>query len=161
MYTAAAVLDIHTRAHRSLAGLMEHCLGLPAGLAGRALEGFAYPTLREQLHHAICAERYWIGVLQGRMVVDDDLEKYPDMPALIRLREQVAAAAADFIRGATERELNEPRPVKLWTGREAAVKPALVVLRISTHYYDHKGQISAMCRALGHPTPPRLDFPLD
>ena len=50
------------------------------------------------------------------------------------------------------------RPL-LWLLRAVGLLPALVFMRPFTHNYHHQGQVAAMCRLLGHPTPP-LDFPL-
>jgi uncharacterized damage-inducible protein DinB len=72
MHTPGALLDLHERGHRNLAALLAHCRDLTADEADRELPGFGYPTVRLQLHHIVGAEKYWIGVLQGRIDADDD-----------------------------------------------------------------------------------------
>ena len=57
----------------------------------------------------IGAERYWVGVLQGRMDVDDDDSAYPTLCALSEFRERVALATRAYIHGASAAELNTPR----------------------------------------------------
>jgi hypothetical protein len=46
-----------------------------------------------------------------------------------------------------------------WGNKERVLTPALVILRIVTHLYQHQGPVVAMCRLLGKPCP-GLDFPL-
>ena len=72
MLTGEALLSVHRRAHRNLADLLAHCRTLPVGEPDRPLEGFGYPSVRLQLHHAIGAEEYWVGVLNGVILVDED-----------------------------------------------------------------------------------------
>ena len=78
MYTTAALVEFHERAHQSLKKLLEHCHQLSAEELNRELSGFGYPTVRLQLHHDIGAEKYWTGVLQGRIDVrsNDDSDHY-------------------------------------------------------------------------------------
>ncbi len=159
MYTSEALADIHERTHRSLARLVAHCETLPPPAIDRELEGFGYPTVRLQLHHMIGAERYWLGVLQGRMDVDDDDAAYPTLAALSEHRERVALTTRAYIDGASAAELNTPRAMVTWGGREQVLVPARVVLRTQTHVFQHQGQVVAMCRLLGSPAS-GLDFPI-
>jgi uncharacterized damage-inducible protein DinB len=160
MHTSASLLDFHTRCHRTFAAILAHCQTLPAGVADKPLEHFAYPTLREQFHHVLGAERYWLGVLNGRIILDDDLAAFPDMAAIAAMRETVSAATFAFIRAASDEALNTPREVTTWGDRKYTLAPAHVLLRVGTHIYDHKGQLAAMCRTMNHPIPPGFDFPL-
>jgi len=172
MHTIDGLIDIHARAHRTMKGVMEHCRAVEAEKGDVALTGFAYPTLREQVHHVLGAERYWLSVLHGQIELDDDLATWPDMAALMTMREQVAEVTAKYIRGAGEAVLTTAQELNVYGGRDEQVEPprvitrsvsivpARVILRVSTHIYDHKGQISVMCRQLGHPVPAGLDFPL-
>ncbi len=82
MHTREALRDLHERAHRCLAELLVHC----RGLSPEELDGFGYPTPRLQLHHEIGAERYWIGVLQGRIDADEDEDDYPTVASLEALQ---------------------------------------------------------------------------
>lgn len=72
MHTPQALLDLHERAHGSLKKLLAHCRQFSAEELDRELTGFGYPSVRRQLHHAIGGEEYWIGVLEGRLQVDDN-----------------------------------------------------------------------------------------
>lgn len=161
MYTPEALLDVHGRAHRSLAGLLEHCRRLPADVVDREFDGFGYRTIRRQFDHVLGAEKYWLGVLEGRIQVGDDAVEPPSLDELATERARVAAATAAWIRASSSDAVNLPRTVKTFGGGERRLRPAHVILRLACHVYDHKGQIAAMCRMLGRPIPRGLDFPLD
>ena len=159
MHTPEALLDIHERAHRNLTALLGHCRGLSDEQINRELEGFGYPTIRLQLHHMIGAEKYWIGVLQGRIDVEDDDPDYPTISTLEAYRALVFAATEAYLRAASAAELNTARPMMTWGNKERVLTPAHVVMRTVTHLYHHQGQIVAMCRLQGNPSS-GLDFPL-
>ena len=160
MYSAAALLDVHTRSHQSLVKLMDHCEGFSDAELARELEGFGYPSIAHQLHHLIGAEQYWVGVLNGQMLIDEDPANMASVSALRAFRETVAGATSKYLRGASEPELNTARTMTTWGGHERELAPAHVIMRTQTHIFQHQGQIAAMCRLLGKPIPPGLDFPL-
>jgi len=159
MHTPEALLDLHERAHRNLSALLAHCRELGGEGIDREFAGFGYPTVRLQLHHAIGAEKYWIGVLQGRIDADDDSPDYPTVEALEVYRENVFMATEAYLRGASVEELNTARSMMTWGNREQVIVPAHVLVRTLTHLYQHQGQIAAMCRLLGKP-PTGLDYPI-
>ena len=161
MHTGASLRDIHERAHRNLAAMLEHCRALTPAELDRALPGFGYETVRLQLHHAIGGQEYWLGVLVGVVDADDDPDAYPDVAALAAWRERVFAATDAYLRRAVDRELNAAKPHQTWGGRVRTFAPAHAVLRTQVHLYHHLGQVAAMCRLLGKPTDGQLDFPLD
>lgn len=160
MYTSEALRDLHDRAHANLAKLLQHCGTLTVGELDHELPGFGYPTVRLQLHHEIGAEKYWIGVLQGEILIDDEADAFPDAASLAVWREAVHAATDRYLQTASPAELNTARPMRTWRGDVVALTPARVVLRTVTHLYHHQGQLVAMCRLLGKPTS-GLDFPHD
>ncbi len=159
MHTSDGLADIHERTHRALSRMIAHCGAMGPGAADRPLEGFAYPTVRLQIHHILGAERYWIGVLQGRLAGDDDEASFPTIASLEALRAEVGAATRAWLAAASAAELNTPRPMVLWGGKERVLVPAHVVLRTQTHVFQHTGQVAAMCRLLGSPAT-AMDFPL-
>ena len=159
MYTAIALLDVHERTHRSLANLLDHCAGFTDADLGRELGGFGYPTILLQLQHVIGAEQYWVGVLHGEMLTDEDEADRASVAALTAFRERVAATTDAYLRAATDEQLNTAREMTTWGDKKVALVPARVVLRTQTHAYQHQGQVSAMCRLLGRPVPSGLDFP--
>ena len=159
MLTSDALLDVHERAHRNLSALMTHCRGLDQAAIDRELAGFGYPTVRLQLHHEISAERYWVSVLEDRMDADENDADYPTIASLELYRDEVAAGTEAYLHAASVEELNTPRAMRTWGGREPVLIPAHVVLRTQMHLYHHQGQILAMCRLLGKPTS-GMDYPI-
>jgi uncharacterized damage-inducible protein DinB len=160
MFTSTALVDIHSRAHQSLQKLLDHCAGFSADELGRELAGFGYPHILHQLHHMIGAEMYWVGVLRGEMLIAEDPADMASIEALRAFRARVADATVEYLRSASEGELNTKRKMTAWGPREIEVAPAHVILRTQTHIFQHQGQVAAMCRLLGRPIPPGLDFPL-
>ncbi len=161
MYTPEALLDLHARAQCSLRKVLEHARSLAPGDLDRELPGFGYPSVRKQIHHIIGAQEYWLGVLEDRYDVEEDLEEYPTIESLEHFRVEVAERTDRYLGRATTAELNTPREMKTWPDRIRRLMPAHVVLRTQMHVYHHQGQILAMCRLLGQPAPAGLDFPID
>lgn len=160
MEAAADLLEIHRRTHASLRKLLEHCAGFSAEELRRDLAGFGYGNLLAQLHHLMGAEQYWIGVLQGLLLVDEDPADGASIEALSGFRNRVAEGTREHLRNQSDTDLRTPRTVTLWGGRQAEVVPMHVVLRTQTHIFQHQGQVAAMCRLLGRPIPAGLDYPL-
>jgi len=160
VYTSEALLDIHERAHISLHKLLMHCQELGAEDLIRKLQGFGYPTLLLQLHHVIAAEKYWVSVLEGRMLIDDDPSDDTTVDSLSEYRKQVFEATVNYLRGASPEELNTARTMTTWGNKERTIVPAHVLIRTQTHLFQHQGQILAMCRLLGKPAS-GMDFPLE
>ncbi len=161
MYSVKALLDLHERGQRGLQRLLSHSAQLSTEEFERELPGFGYPTVRQQLEHAIGAQEYWINVVAGRFTGDLKEPVCPTVAALEAYRRQVAGATEAYLRSATEEELNTPREMLTWPDKLRTLIPAQVFVRTFTHYYQHQGQVLAMCRLLGRPGPPGLDFPLD
>lgn len=159
-HTAETLADIHERSHRCLALLMEHCRSLTPEELNREFDGFGEdePSVRMQFHHEVTAERYWRGVLQGLMLIDEDAPKFPTVESLEGLRRDVFEKTQAYLRGASMAELNTPRVMTTWRGERTLV-PAHIVVRISVHYFHHQGKILAMCRLLGKPGG-GMDYPL-
>lgn len=160
VFTPAALLDQHERVHRSLRGLLDHCRGLDADELDREHDGFGPPSVRLQLHHVMGAERYWSGVLEGRIDVQEDEADYPTIDRLEELRTTVAGVTRGFLERSTPGELGAVRTYDTWDGRRQDLAPARVILRIQTHAFHHQGQVLAMCRLMGKPGG-LLDYPLD
>lgn len=158
MHTPEALLDLNARTHRNLTALLTHCRRLSEQELTRELPGFGYPTVRLQLNHMIGAQKYWIGVIEGRIDVDDD-EACLTIEALEAYREEACALVTRHLRGASVDELNTPRPMMTWRKQERVLIPAQIVLRTVVHIYHHMGQVVAMCRLLGSPAE-ELSYPI-
>ncbi len=161
MYTASALLDAHERAHRSLERLLRHCAPFSAEEMAREIPGFGYPNLLQQFDHLIGAEEYWIHVVRGTYEGGEEGGDHPTVPSLEAYRVEVARETEDYLRGASDAELNTARDMLTWQGKVRTLVPARVCMRTMMHVYQHQGQALAMCRLLGRPGPGNLDFPLD
>jgi uncharacterized damage-inducible protein DinB len=160
MFTPEALIEVHNRAHQSLQKLLAHCATLTADELNREMDAFGDPTVQLQLHHVISAERYWIGVIEGRMDVDEDQADYPTAESLETFRQKVFAAGESYLRAASVEELNTPRPMVTWGNKERILIPAHIVVRTQMHIYHHFGKVGAMCRLMGKPVPPGMDYPI-
>ena len=160
MYTAAALLDVHERTHRSFSKLLDHCAAFSLDELSCEFEGFGYPTITSQLQHGIGAEQYWVGVLRGLMLVDEDQADAASLDALRSFRARVAEETVAYLRATSDADLNTRLAVTTWGDKQVDLVPAHVLMRTQTHIFQHQGQVAAMCRLSGRPIPPRLDFPL-
>ena len=98
--------------------------------------------------------------MRGLMLVAEDPADMASIEALRALRERVAGATVEYLKGAGDAELNTKREVVTYGDRKVELVPAHVILRTQTHIFQHQGQVAAMARLLGRPIPPGLDFPL-
>ena len=160
MLTDTAALEIHDRTHACLKKLLEYLAGFDHDELNRRLEGFGYSTILEQLHHAIGAERYWMGVLRGELLVDEDERDRASIAALESFRARVAGDTQTQLLSTSSHELDHVREVTTWGNKQKDIKPSWVFLRTQSHIFHHTGQITAMARLLGRPVPAGLDFPL-
>lgn len=151
--TSEGLIDIHERTHRNLKDFLSHARTLESAAFNRVMPGFGDGSVRLQFHHAIGAEKYWIGVLQGIITAEEDAHLYPTVASLERYREGTFDATQAYLRSASVEELNTPRPMKTWHGDEPWLYPGHVVVRTITHIYHHQGQLAAMLRILGSPIP--------
>ncbi|MHC4841233.1 MAG: DinB family protein [Planctomycetota bacterium] len=159
-FTVSALQDVHKRAHYSLSKMLDHCESLSAGEFTREVEGFGIPSVRRQLHHIVSAERYWLGVLNGQMLVDDDDTDSVDVPALGRFRESIFDVTENYLKQTNEEAINTLQQMVTYGDKQVELLPALVVLRTQTHIFQHIGQVAAMCRGFGKPIPRGMDFPV-
>jgi len=154
------LLDFHARVHRSFTGLLKHCRELTNEELNKEMDGFGIPTIQQQLHHMIGAEKYWLGVLQGRMDVDDHSPLYRTVESLEAYREQVFTSTELFLKSSSKEDFETIRPMMTWGNKEKILNPVQVIIRTQTHIYQHQGQILAMCRLFGKPCN-GLDYPID
>ena len=161
MYTAECLMEFHERTHQSLTKLIDHCSLFSDDELSKEIDGFGYPSLRLQLHHAIGAEKYWIGVLKGRIDVEENESDYSSIENLKRFHEEVYSATQKYLSTASADELNNARPMITWGNKEKTLIPARVITRLLAHIYQHQGQVAAICRILGKPIPPGLDYPIE
>jgi len=157
--TSDALREVHERAHRNLKACLDHCRTLDPEAFDREMPEFNGASVRLQLHHAIGAEKYWIGVLQGHIDADDDAHLYPTIASLEAYREETFAATQDYLRSASDAELNAPHAMTTFGGTQHVLHPAHIVMRAITHIYHHQGQVATAFRLLGSPSP-GFDYPI-
>jgi uncharacterized damage-inducible protein DinB len=161
MFTSEALRDIHRRCHLSLEKLLEHCGSLTNDQINQELDGFGAPTIRMQQHHMLTAQRYWVGVIHGRIDVEEDEPKYPTIESLEKLRKEIFELTDLYLKQASVEDLNKARPMKQWQGKVSELVPAhIIIMRTQTHIFQHQGQVTAMCRLLGNPVPRGMDYSL-
>ncbi len=160
MYTREALMDVHERCYWSLRRVLAHCADLTEEELHRAHEGFGYPSVQLQLHHVIGAQRYWLSVIEGPINAEDDADEFADVAALRAFAAEVHASAVAILEALDEAAIGTPRAMQTWSGDTHELVPAHIMLRTLTHQFQHVGQVTAMCRLMGKPAPPRLDFPL-
>ena len=162
MYNAAALFDIHARAHESLRRLIVFCGDLTDDELRRQLPGFGMPTVHRQLEHTIGAEVYWQTVITTGYREEASLPPLPDLAEIEAFRARTASVTQDYLGAATEAELNATREMISDPGETRVLRPADVIVRVVTHIFNHQGQVLAMCRVLGKPnTAHDLDYPID
>lgn len=162
MHNAAALLDLHARAHTSFERLIGLCREMPGEIVTMPVAGFGFPTIMRQLQHTAGAELYWQTVVTRGYHEEAVLPDLSTMAAVAAFRRQVASTTRAYLASATEAELNTPRVMTSDPGETRLLRPADVIVRIVTHIFHHQGQILAMCRALGRPNETvDLDYPLD
>ena len=161
MYNGPVLLDIHTRAHESLHGLIAFCGMLTGEELRRPLIGFGWPTIHRQLEHTIGAELYWQRVVTTGYAEEATVPALPDVPALEAWRKETASITRVYLEGATDAELNTARAMISDPGKTRVLRPADVIMRVVTHIFSHQGQVLAMCRTLGKPAERvDLDYPV-
>jgi len=162
MYTAAALLDIHARAHESLRRLVVFCGTLTDAELRRSVTGFGFPTVHRQLEHTIGAEVYWQTVVTTGYSEEATLPPLPDVAAIEAFRAHTAATTRAYLERASDPDLNTPRRMISDPGKTRVLRPADVIMRVVTHIFNHQGQVLAMCRTIGKPNDRRdLDYPVD
>ncbi len=153
MFTLDGVRKLHGLTHASLDVLLEHLATIPASDYGRELPSFGFPTVREQVIHVFNCEGFWVHTLQGLAYVDHNAAGCPTVAEAKLLQLEVSQGTHAYLSDLTNQQLNTDTELHFPDGDVAVRTPALVLHHVLTHAFHHKGQIVAMCRALGHPAP--------
>ena len=153
MFTVEGVRKFHGWTHASLNLVLDHLSTIPTNDYVTELSGFGFRTLREQTIHIFNCEGAWIHILQGLRYVDRTPQECPLVADARLLQKEVSQATHGYLSTLTNQQLNADTELHFPDGDFAVRTPALVLHHVLTHAFHHKGQIVAMCRALGHPTP--------
>ena len=152
MFTKAALIELHSRAHQSYFTLLEHVATLPSTSLQAPLENFGFPQIRKQLMHLAGAEKFWITMLKRGKYERAEHVSADDVEAMRQIFEETAQETRDYLNELPEERLNSPCELVFSDGK-LVTTPALVICHVVTHGFHHKGQVVAMCRQLGHPAP--------
>jgi uncharacterized damage-inducible protein DinB len=153
VFTVNGVGKFHGWTHASLNLVLDHLSIIPANDYVTELSGFGFRTLREQAIHIFNCEGFWVHTLQGLRYADRTPEECPAVADVRLLQKQVSQLTHAYLLNLTDQQLNADAELHFSDGDVAVRTPALVLHHVLTHAFHHKGQIVAMCRALGHPAP--------
>jgi len=153
MFTLDGVRKLHGWTHASLALLLDHLSAISPADYVKALPAFGFPTLQGQVIHIFNCESFWIHTLQRLPQVDRNPAECPAVVDARLFQHEVSRQTHAYLSGLTDQKLNAPEELHFPHGDVAVRTPALVLHHLLTHAFHHKGQIVAMCRALGHPAP--------
>jgi uncharacterized damage-inducible protein DinB len=153
MFTAEGLLAFHGWTQTCYRVLFEHAAKLTPTAFTRPLDGFGFPTVREQLLHIATCENFWVTRAAGWEYVKWDYDSFGDADAIWAAYQPVAARTREWISSLTPEELLTPRTLLLPGDYSAQVAPAPMLHHVLTHGFHHKGQVVAMCRLLGYPAP--------
>jgi uncharacterized damage-inducible protein DinB len=153
VFTVNGVGKFHGWTHASLNLVLDHLSIIPANDYVTELSGFGFRTLREQAIHIFNCEGFWVHTLQGLRYADRTPEECPAVADVRLLQKQMSQLTHAYLLNLTDQQLNADAELHFSDGDVAVRTPALVLHHVLTHAFHHKGQIVAMCRALGHPAP--------
>ncbi len=153
MFTVDGIRKFHGWTHASLSLLLDHVGTLSPADYTREVPGFGRPTIRHELIHTFNCEGFWVHVLQGLRFQDRAANDYPDVSRARVLQQEVSVQTLAYLSRLSDEQLNSGMELRFADGDTAVRTPALVLHHLLTHAFHHKGQIVAMCRALGHPAP--------
>jgi uncharacterized damage-inducible protein DinB len=153
MFTKSGIIELHAIMHERLDLLLSHIATVPDDLHQKQISGFGSPSIWKQLVHILNCEEFWIHSLQNKAFADWREEDFPTVPELLAAKDRIRNATRIYVEDLTEEQLNSTltkRPVD-WGGELRS--PAFILLHVITHAFHHKGQIVAMLRIVGYPTP--------
>ncbi len=153
MFTLDGIRKFHAWTHASVGMLLDHLSTVPESDYTKELPGFGSPTLRHQVLHIFNCEAFWIHVLQGRPYHDRIPSDCPGVVEARLLQQEVTKQTLDYLSRLTDQQLNSNTKLLFPDGDVALRTPALVMHHVLTHAFHHKGQVVAMCRAVGRPAP--------
>jgi uncharacterized damage-inducible protein DinB len=151
VFTVDGLRKFHGWTHASLNLVLNHLSTIPTNNYVRELTGFGFPTLREQAIHIFNCEGFWVHTLQGLRYADRTSEECPAVADVRLLQKEVSQLTHAYLSNLTNQQLNADAELHFPDGDVSVRTPALVLHHVLTHAFHHKGQIAAMCRALGHP----------
>ena len=151
MFTIDGVRKFHGWTHACISLVLEHLSTIPTSDYLREVPSFGFGTLRKQAIHIFNCEGFWVQTLQGLSYIDRRPEECGAVADARVLQQDVSRQTHAYLSSLTDQQLNTNTELHFADGDIAVRTPALVLHHVLTHAFHHKGQIVAMCRALGHP----------
>ena len=116
----------------------------------------ADPELRELLHHALLANRFWLLTILGQPFVIETESKPAASLADLRLRYRAThAQESEWLAQATDADFERTLESASIPGGRCTVAQAL--LQVCLHSHGHRAQCAKLLRRNGC-VPPRMDF---
>ena len=153
MFTLDGMRKFHGWTHQSLTLVFDHLATLSVADYSREIPNFGYPSLHTQVVHLLGCESRWVSRLRNLPGQSWDPAQWPAVSDARALQSEVTRQTLDYLSGLTDQQLISDTTLRFPDGDTAVRTPALVLHHVFTHAFHHKGQIVAMCRALGHPAP--------
>ena len=153
VFTLEGIRKFHSWTHASLTLILDHLSTMPPADYGKEIPNFGFPTLRNQVVHIFNTEEFWIRVLQGLEYANRNPLEYAAVADAKLLQQEIMRTTQAYLSTLTDQQLNSDAKLQFADGDSAVRTPALILHHVLTHAFHHKGQIAAMCRALGHPAP--------
>jgi uncharacterized damage-inducible protein DinB len=153
VFTVDGIRKLHGWTHACLDLALDHLSTIPTDDYVREVSGFGFPTLRHQTIHIFNCEGFWVHTLQGLQYANRTVQECPAVADVRLLQKEVKQSTHAYLSTLTNQQLNADAELHFPDGDVAVRTPALVLHHVLTHAFHHKGQIVAMCRALGHPAP--------
>jgi uncharacterized damage-inducible protein DinB len=153
MFTIDGIRKFHTWTHACIGVVLDHLSTIPEPDLDKEIPNFGFNTVRKQTTHILNCEEFWIHTLQGLPFTDRDPAESPTVADVRRLQAETMQRTTTYLSTLTDEQLNSNTELHFPDGDVAVRTPALVLHHLLTHAFHHKGQIVAMCRALGHPAP--------
>jgi len=153
MLTLDGIRKFHTWTHASLSLLFDHLSTLPLEQYTLEIPNFGSNTIQKQVAHILNCEGLWISSLQQLDYVDRSPVEFPTIADALLFRQEICRRTEAYLSTLTDAQLNTDTELRFPDGDREVRTPALVLHHVLTHAFHHKGQMVAMCRALGHPAP--------
>ena len=151
MFTVEGIRKFHGWTHSCINVVLDHVSTIPASDYAKELPGFGSPTLRQQVLHILNCEGFWIHMLQGLPYNDRKPDDCPAVSDARLLQQKVTDQTMAYLSGMSDQRLNSNTELHFPDGDMAIRTPALILHHMLTHAFHHKGQMVAMCRAMGRP----------
>ena len=153
MFTLDGIRRFHAWTHACFSLLLDHLSTLPLERYTHEIPNFGFNTIQKQVVHVLNCEGLWISSLQQLDYSDRNPAEFPTIAEVVNFQQETRRRTEAYLSTLTDAQLNTDTGLRFPDGDRAVRTPALVFHHVFTHAFHHKGQIVAMCRAVGYPAP--------